>query len=175
MQFKTLLPGSFEIIPDRIEDQRGFFARSYCKSEFAQQGISCEFDQCSISFNKAKGTLRGMHFQADPYGEYKLVRCTRGSIYDVIVDLRKESATFLQWTSVILSEENRKMVFVPPGFAHGFQTLEDASEVYYQIAGIYVPNAACGVRWNDPALKISWPDNVSMISDKDMTYEFLQL
>lgn len=151
-------------------DQRGFFARSYCEREFESHKLNSRFVQCNISFNKLRGTLRGMHFQSPPQAEAKLIRCTRGAIYDVIVDLRPESATFKQYFSAVLSEENGKMLYVPEGFAHGFQTLEDNTEVFYQMSQFYAPEHARGVRWNDPAFGIEWPAGEHTILERDQSF-----
>lgn len=151
-------------------DQRGFFARTYCEREFESHKLNSHFVQCNISFNKLRGTLRGMHFQTRPHEEAKLIRCTRGAIYDVIIDLRPESATFKQYFSAVLSAENGKMLYVPGGFAHGFQTLEDNAEVFYQMSQFYAPEHARGVRWNDPAFGIAWPADERIILDRDKSY-----
>ena len=171
MIFKeTELAGAFVIEPKTIPDDRGFFARTWCKREFEAQGLNPNFVQCNISFNIKKGTLRGMHYQIAPYEEAKLVRCTMGKIYDVIIDLRPDSPSFKQWFSSELSAENRKMHYVPEGFAHGFLTLQDSTEVFYQMSQFYEPEYARGVRWNDPAFNIAWPAEISVISEKDKHY-----
>jgi dTDP-4-dehydrorhamnose 3,5-epimerase len=167
---ETKLKGAFVITPERVEDERGFFARLWCAREFEEHGLDSRLAQCSISFNKRKGTLRGMHYQLAPYEEAKLVRCTRGAIYDVVLDLRPHSATFRQWAGVSLTADNREMLYVPSGCAHGFQTLTDESEVFYQISEFYRPDAATGVRWNDAAFSIEWPLEVSVISERDSNY-----
>ncbi len=167
---QTNLNGLFVIEPERLEDERGFFARTWCRREFETNGINVDFVQCNISFNKKKGTLRGMHYQTVPNEEVKLVRCTSGAIYDVIIDLRHDSETFKQWISVELTSENRKMIYIPEGFAHGFLTLEDNTEVFYQMSVYYSPESARGVRWNDSAFSIRWPIDVKVISDKDNKY-----
>jgi dTDP-4-dehydrorhamnose 3,5-epimerase len=161
------LKGAFLIELERLEDERGFFARSWCKREFEQHGLRSELVQGNISFNRARGTLRGMHHQSAPYEEIKLVRCTKGAIYDVIIDLRPDSQTFREWFSTELTEDNRKMLYIPEGFAHGFLTLEDNTEVFYQMSDYYAPGHAKGVRWNDPAFNIIWPIDVNVISEKD--------
>ena len=161
------LNGAFLIELERFEDERGFFARSWCKREFDQHGLKSEFVQCNISFNLRKGTLRGMHFQDAPYEETKLVRCTKGAVYDVIIDLRPNSQTFRDWYSIELTEDNRKMLYIPEGFAHGFLTLKDNTEVFYQMSQFYMPGHAKGVRWNDPAFNILWPIDIEVISEKD--------
>ena len=138
--------------------------------EFENHGLYPKLVQCSISFNAQKGTLRGLHYQALPHAEIKLVRCTRGAIYDVVVDLRPGSATFREWIAVVLTAEKRNMVYVPHGCAHGFLTLEDASEVFYQMSEFYHPESSRGVRWNDPVFQITWPGKVEVISERDNTY-----
>jgi len=169
--FKELaLKGAFLVEPAPNVDDRGFFARTWCFREFEAQGLKTEIAQCSISFNRQKGTLRGMHYQAAPHKEVKLVRCTMGSIYDVIVDLREESPTYKQYVAEILSADNRKMNYIPEGFAHGFLTLEDRTEVYYQISTFFASEYAGGVRWNDPAVGIQWPSEVRVISERDKNY-----
>jgi len=176
MIFKEIaLKGAFIVEPDLIEDERGFFARTWCQHEFDQHGLNSNFVQCNISFNKHKGTLRGMHFQRAPYAEAKLVRCTTGSVYDVIIDLRPESNTFKHWYGLELTVSNRLALYVPEGFAHGFLTLADHSEVLYQMSEFYQPNYASGVRWNDPSINIIWPAisltaNI-IISSRDAQYE----
>jgi dTDP-4-dehydrorhamnose 3,5-epimerase len=172
MIFKeTKLAGAFLIELEKFEDDRGFFARSWSASEFAERGLESRLAECNISFNKKNGTLRGMHYQAAPYGQAKVVRCTMGSIYDVIIDLRTESPTFKQWVGVELSAANRRMLYIPKDFAHGFQTLEDATEVFYQMSDSYVPENGRGVRWNDPAFGIVWPElDEITIADRDRNY-----
>ena len=171
MKFSPMaLAGACIIDIEPVPDERGFFARSWCREEFARHGLNPDLAQCSISFNKKHGTLRGMHYQTKPHEETKVVRCTHGAIYDVIVDLRPESSTFQKWIAVELSADNRRMLYVPPGFAHGFQSLVDDTEVFYQISAIYHPESARGVRWNDPAFGIEWPATERVISDKDRQY-----
>jgi dTDP-4-dehydrorhamnose 3,5-epimerase len=165
------LPGAFVIELQKREDERGFFARSWCRREFEAHGLDPRMAQCDVSFNKVKGTLRGMHYQAAPCAEAKLVRCTRGAIYDVIIDLRRESVTYKQHVSEVLSSNNYKALFVPEGFAHGFQTLEDNSEVFYQMSAFYSPGHQRGLRYNDPAFRINWPVDATVISDRDRNYE----
>ncbi len=167
---ETKLQGAFIIEPEPIEDERGFFARCWCKKEFEEHDLNPHLVQCNISFNKKKGTLRGMHYQVAPHEEAKLVRCTMGAIYDVIIDLRPESPTFKQWVAVELTALNRRMLYVPEGFAHGFQTLEDNTEVLYQMSEFYHSECARGVRWDDPAFGIKWPDGNRIISVKDLQY-----
>jgi dTDP-4-dehydrorhamnose 3,5-epimerase len=167
---ETKLRGAFIITPDLIEDERGFFTRAFCRREFEEHGLNSNLVQCNISFNKTKGTLRGMHYQIAPSAEAKLVRCTAGAICDVIVDLRDGSPTFRQWFAAELSEANHQILYVPEGFAHGYQTLEPLSEVFYQVSAFYNPASELGVRWNDPAFGIEWPLPVSSISKKDESH-----
>jgi len=155
---ETKLAGAFIIDPERYEDTRGFFATTWSEREFAAQGLNFRLVECNISFNHRKGTLRGMHFQRVPHAQAKIVRCTLGAIYDVIIDLRSDSSAFRQWLAVELTTENRRMLYVPEGFAHGFQTLEDNTEVSYQMTDVFAPACAGGVRWNDPAFGIEWPE-----------------
>jgi len=166
----TPLSGAYLIEPEQLSDERGFFARTWCSKEFGEMGISPSLVQCNISFNRKKGTLRGMHFQKTPYEEAKVVRCTQGRIYDVMVDLRPESGTFKQWFGAELSAENRLSLYIPGGFAHGFLTLADDAEVLYLMSEFFHPECASGVRWNDPAFSIAWPGEVSVISDRDASY-----
>lgn len=166
----TSLAGAYVIDLQKIEDERGFFARSWCVHEFAEHDLDTRLVQCNISFNKAQGTVRGMHYQAPPFAETKLVRCTQGAIYDVIIDLRPTSPTFLQWLGVVLSAENRALLYVPQGFAHGFQTLVDNTEVFYQMSEFYAPEAAHGLRWDDPNVKVQWPLPITVMSLKDQSY-----
>lgn len=166
----TKLPGVHEIHIEAKRDERGFFARTCCQTEFEAQGLSAKFVQCSVSFSTRKGTLRGVHYQIAPYEEAKLIRCTRGSVYDVIVDLRSSSPTFKHWIAVVLKADDRNMIYVPEGCAHGFLTLEDETEVYYEISQFWNAEAARGVRWNDPAFQIQWPASVEVISERDRTY-----
>lgn len=166
----TALQGAYVIELDLIEDGRGFFARTFCVEEFAGRNLKTRYVQCNTSFNRKRGTLRGMHYQESPYEEAKLVRCTRGAIFDVIVDIRKTSSTYQQWTSVELRADNHRMCYVPEGFAHGFQTLEDNSEVFYQMSQIYRSAFARGVRWNDPAIGIAWPLSDPILSARDAGY-----
>jgi dTDP-4-dehydrorhamnose 3,5-epimerase len=161
------LAGAFVIDIEPIEDERGFFARTWCQREGEERGLNPRVMQCSMSFNRHAGTIRGMHYQIPPHAEAKLVRCTAGVIYDVIIDLRADSLTYRQWFSAELGAANRKALYIPEGFAHGFQTLEANSEVVYQISESYAPECARGIRWNDPAFNIRWPLPVSMISEKD--------
>ncbi|MCB0071431.1 MAG: dTDP-4-dehydrorhamnose 3,5-epimerase [Caldilineaceae bacterium] len=166
----TGLAGAYVIAIERLSDERGFFARSFCAREFEDHGLNPSMAQCNISYNRHAGTLRGMHFQAAPFEEAKLVRCTRGAIHDVIIDLRPDSPTFMRHVGVLLTPEERNMLYVPEGFAHGFLTLEDHTEVFYQMSEFYVPGAARGFRWDDPAFAIDWPAPVSVISARDAAY-----
>jgi dTDP-4-dehydrorhamnose 3,5-epimerase len=168
---ETKLPGAFVIELQKHEDERGFFARSWCQKEFEAHGLNPRTVQCNVSFNKLKGTLRGMHYQVAPHAEAKLVRCTRGAIYDVIIDLRRKSPTYKRYVSEVLSSNNYKALFIPEGFAHGFQTLEDNCEVFYQMSEFYSPEHQRGLRYNDPAFRISWPIEATVISDRDRNYE----
>jgi len=166
----TPIAGVFIVEPERVEDERGFFARTWCQREFADHGLSPDLAQCSISFNRLKGTLRGMHYQAAPYEEAKLVRATKGKIYDVALDLRQASPTYLKWHAVELSEEDRRAIYIPEGCAHGFQTITENTEVLYQVSSSYREEASRGVRWNDPAFGILWPEDVLTISARDRDY-----
>jgi dTDP-4-dehydrorhamnose 3,5-epimerase len=167
---ETRLKGAFTIEPELVQDGRGFFTRTFDQKEFEAHGLNPRVAQCNISSNKKKGTLRGMHYQIAPYQEAKLVCCTKGAIYDVIVDLRKVSPTFKQWVAVELTAQNRRMLYIPEGFAHGFQTLQDNTEVFYQMSESYHPESARGVRWDDRAFGIVWPDDVRVVSDRDRQY-----
>jgi dTDP-4-dehydrorhamnose 3,5-epimerase len=167
------LAGAYTIEMDRLEDERGFFARSYCAAEFAARGLGLAMPQSSVSFNARRGTLRGLHYQAAPHAEDKLVRCTAGAIYDVIVDLRPDSPTARRWFGVELSAANHRSLFVPQGLAHGFMTLRDDTEVLYMISVPYTPGFERGVRWNDPAIGISWPAAPSVVSARDAAYPLL--
>jgi len=167
---ETKIPGAFQIRLELKTDNRGFFARTWCRHEFEGAGLDARAAQCSISYSALKGTLRGMHYQLAPYGEAKIVRCTMGSIFDVILDLRETSLTYKQWIGLTLTAENRKMAYIPQGCAHGFLTLEDKTEIAYQMSEFYRPEAACGVRWNDPAFGIEWPDKIQVISEQDRNF-----
>jgi dTDP-4-dehydrorhamnose 3,5-epimerase len=170
---QTKLAGAFIIEMEPREDERGFFARTFCAREFEEQGLSGRFVQCSISLNRKKGTLRGLHYQLPPACEVKLVRCTAGALYDVIVDLRRDSATYLQHVGVELTARNRRALYAPFLFGHGFQTLADETEALYQINEYYVPEASSGVRYNDPKLGIQWPLPVAAISERDANWPLL--
>lgn len=167
---QTPLQGAFVIEVEKREDERGFFGRSWCVREYADHGLDPTVVQANVSFNKVKGTLRGMHFQTAPHEEVKVVRCTRGSLYDVIVDLRPESPTYCQWFGVELSAENYRMLYIPKRFAHGYQTLEDTVDLMYMVSTFFAPDQATGVMYNDPAFKIQWPLPVSMMNEKDRTW-----
>lgn len=164
---ETTLAGAYVIDPERHPDDRGYFARTWCREAFAARGLRTAWDQCSTSFNHRRGTLRGMHYQAAPHAEAKLVRCTRGAVYDVLLDLRAGSPTWGRWVAVELTAESGRAVYIPEGVAHGFQTLADASEVFYQISVPFVPTAARGVLWNDPVFGIEWPLPDPIMSDRD--------
>lgn len=170
---ETTLRGAYVIELEKREDERGFFSRSWCTEEFAAKGLDTKLVQCNVSFNKKKGTLRGLHYQLPPHAETKLVRCTQGALYDVIVDLRSDSPTFLKWFGVDLTADNHRMLYIPERFAHGFQTLENGTEVFYQMSEFYAPEAARGLRWNDPRLAIAWPEANRTISQKDGEYAHL--
>jgi len=167
---KTTLNSAYLIELEKHEDERGYFARSWCETEFRDHGLNTRIAQCSVSLNLRKGTLRGMHYQAKPFEEAKLVRCTRGSLFDVIIDIRQGSPTYLEHLGVKLTQDNGRMLYVPEGFAHGFLTLTDQTEVFYQISEFYAPDHAGGFRWNDPAFKIAWPGEIAVISDRDRRY-----
>jgi len=167
---ETKLSGAFIIEPHRFEDERGFFARAWSEGELAERGVG-PLVEANISYNSRKWTLRGMHYQAAPHGQGKLLRCTRGAIYDVGVDLRPESPTFMQWVGVELTEQNRLLLYLPPEFAHGFQTLRDDTEVFYMVSSLYTPESYRGVRWDDPAFGIEWPHaDRRIINERDRTY-----
>lgn len=171
MQFQdTNLSGAWIISLNELTDERGFFARSFCQEEFKNHGLNSTVAQCNISYNAKCGTLRGMHFNASPNEEAKLVRCTAGAIYDVIIDIRPGSPSYGETFAIELNARNRKMLFVPKGCAHGFQTLTDNTEVFYQMSAVYKPGAARGIRWNDPAFAIDWPIADPILSDRDLSY-----
>ncbi len=164
------IDGAFVIELEPHEDDRGFFARTFCQREFEEHGLESSVAQCSVSFNRHKGTLRGMHYQAPPHEEVRLVRCISGAIYDVIIDLRPNSRSMMGWMALTLDTKTHRMLYVPAGLAHGFLTLEDNTEVFYQMSEFYYPELARGVRWDDPAFDIVWPLPVSVISEKDRSW-----
>ena len=171
MKFReTRLTGAFVIELEPHRDERGFFARSFCRREFAEHGLATEFVQSNVSWNERAGTLRGLHYQLAPHGEAKLVRCTAGALYDVIIDFRPHSRTRFSWLGVELSARERNMLYVPEGFAHGFLTLEPETEVFYEMSSFYAPDAARGVRWDDPHFAIEWPREPDVISQRDRSY-----
>ncbi len=172
MRFQeTTLPGVFLVSSEGLEDDRGWFARTFCRREFARQGLNPRVAQCNLSRNRKKGTLRGMHYQEAPHGEAKLIYCLRGSLYDVAVDLRRDSPTFRQWEAFVLRADEPRFLYLPEGTAHGFQTLEDDTEVFYQMSAFYHPESGRGVRWDDPAFGIVWPPvEQRIISQKDQTW-----
>lgn len=167
---ETKIPGVFEINLELRTDERGFFARSWCQREFEERGLNPRTVQCNVSFNAKKGTLRGIHYQEAPFAEAKIVRCTQGAIYDVVLDLRPRSTAFKNWIGVELTSKRRNMIYVPDGCAHGFLTLEDNTELFYQMSEFYHPELSRGVRWNDPAFQIAWPSEVQQISERDASY-----
>jgi dTDP-4-dehydrorhamnose 3,5-epimerase len=171
---ETAVAGALVVEPERATDERGFFARTFDAQAFAEHGLDVAVAECSIAFNDARGTLRGLHYQRAPHEETKLVRCTRGAVYDVAVDLRPGSPTFRLWAGVELSAENRLVFYIPKGCAHGYLTLTDGAELAYQISQRHVPQAAAGVRWDDPAIGISWPDAPTVISERDAGYADLE-
>lgn len=171
MRFQQLsLPGAYLVEIDRLEDERGFFARTFCEEEFAKAGLISRFPQASVSYNARRGTVRGMHFQAAPHEETKLVRCITGAVYDIITDLRPSSPAYCRSLGVELSALNRSALYIPKGFAHGFQSLTGDAELLYMIDTTYVPGAARGVRWTDPAFNIAWPAPVTVISERDLAF-----
>lgn len=166
----TKITGTWLIEPEKLEDERGFFARTFCSREFEERGLKTQFVQCSVSFSPNKATLRGLHLQIAPREEAKLVHCTRGAIYDVLIDLRKKSPSFGQWMAAELTAENRRMLYVPEGVAHGFQTLVQGAEVFYQISEFHEVSCFRGVRWNDPAFGVRWPLENPILSQRDRTH-----
>jgi dTDP-4-dehydrorhamnose 3,5-epimerase len=168
------IAGAYLVEPEKLADERGFFARTFCRREFAEHGLNARIAQCSISFNEKKYTLRGIHYQAAPHEETQLVRCTRGAIFGVLLDLRPKSLTFRDWIAVDLTAENRRMVYIPEGIAYGFQTLVDETEIFFQMSEFYEPESARGVRWNDPAFGIVWPRHPSFISERDASFPLVQ-
>ncbi|HEV7498602.1 MAG TPA: dTDP-4-dehydrorhamnose 3,5-epimerase [Vicinamibacteria bacterium] len=167
---ETILTGAYILEQERHADDRGFFARTWCERELREQGLEAALAQCSVSFNRHRGTLRGLHYQVPPFAEAKIVRCTRGAVYDVAVDLRPDSRTFRRWLGVELAEDDGRALYIPPGLAHGFYALADATEVEYQISSPYVPEAARGVRWDDPLFGVAWPGPVKVIAPRDRDY-----
>ena len=167
---ETSIAGTWIVEPERYADERGFFARTWCTTELARRGLSARVVQASVSYNARRGTLRGLHYQVAPHAEVKLVRCIRGAIYDVAVDLRPESPTFRRYAAVVLDADNRFALYVPEGCAHGYQTLADDTEVLYQMSAFYAPEAARGVRWDDPAFAIPWPPAERIIAERDRHY-----
>ena len=175
MIFKeTKLKGAYIIEIEPIEDERGFFARSFCEEEFKEHGLNPHIAQCNISYNEKKGTLRGMHYQAAPYEEAKLVRCTKGAIYDVIIDLRPDSPTFKQWVATELAVDNHRILYIPEGVGHGFQTLKDDTVVFYQISEAYHPECSRGVGWDDPSFRIKWPLEPILLSSRDRSFKLFR-
>jgi dTDP-4-dehydrorhamnose 3,5-epimerase len=170
---ETILKGSYEIELTPHADSRGWFARTYCVKEFAQIGHNLPWVQLNHSFTSQKGTLRGMHFQHPPFAEIKMLRCIAGAIYDVIIDLRKDSDTFLKWFGIHLSAENKKMLYIPAGFAHGFQTMQDNTELMYHHTEFYTPSAEAGIRYDDPRINIKWPLPVTELSGRDASHTFI--
>lgn len=168
---KTRLDGAFIVEMEMVEDDRGFFARAWDEEIFKQQNLNAKIVQCNVSFNKKKGTLRGLHYQDSPHEEAKLVRCIRGKAYEILLDLRPKSKTYKQWQPVELNHDNYKMLYVPEGFALGFQTLEDNTELFYQMSEKYVPECSRGIRYDDPSFKITWPLKVQVISKRDLSFE----
>jgi len=170
---KTSLIGLYVIDLELREDDRGFLARTYCQNEFAEHGLNIQWPQCNLTLTKTRGMLRGMHFQAEPKPEIKLIRCSAGAIFDVLVDVRRDSPTFGKWEGFELTAENHRMLYVPGGFAHGFQCLADQCEVFYQMSEVYYPELARGIRWNDPAVGISWPLPDPVLSERDRNLPLL--
>lgn len=171
---ETSLADAWLVEPEEVVDERGFFARTWCREDFVASGLNSNLVQCNISYNKLRGTLRGMHYQNAPYAEAKLVRCTQGAIYDVVIDLRRESPTYTRWFGTELTADNRHALYVPEGCAHGFITLMDDTEVLYQMSESYHAECAAGVRWNDKAFAIDWPVDVEVISERDKNYPDFQ-
>jgi dTDP-4-dehydrorhamnose 3,5-epimerase len=167
---ETRISGAFLLEIKKIEDDRGFFGRSFCKKELEEHGLNGNIVQANTSMSRKKGTIRGLHYQVEPYHEAKLIRCTRGRVFDVIVDLRPGSPTYLQWFGAELTPDNYRMVYVPGNFAHGYLSLEDNSEVYYNVTEFYTPGSEKGIRYNDPALNIEWPIPVEIVSEKDKSW-----
>lgn len=171
---ETRIPGAWIVDPKLIADARGLFATTWLPAEFAARGLETAVVQGNLAWNHKRGTLRGMHYQRDPHGQAKLVRCTRGAMLDVVIDLREGSPTFRQWAAVELTEDNRRMLYIPKGLAHGYLTLSDGVEVAYQVSAAWVPQSEAGVRWNDPAFGVAWPFEPAIISDRDATWPLLK-
>lgn len=171
---ETTLPGVYVVEPEPVEDERGFFARTFSAAEFVEHGLVAAVAECSIAYNEARRTLRGLHYQRPPHEEAKLIRCTRGAVYDVAVDLRPDSPTHLSWEAVELTAENRLALYIPPGCGHGYLTLEDRSELLYQISERYEPGSAAGVRWDDPRIGVEWPADPAVISERDAAFPPLE-
>lgn len=167
---ETEIAGLWVIELEPARDHRGFFAPTFSEDDFRARGLESRVAECSIAFTARAGTLRGMHYQREPHGQAKLVRCTRGALYDAVIDLRPDSATWRRWFAVELTAENRRMLYIPTGLAHGYQTLDDGTEIAYQMSSPYQPGAAAGVRWNDPAFGVAWPREVTVIAERDATY-----
>lgn len=167
---ETYIPGAYVVDVKKIEDDRGFFARTFCRNEFREHGLDPVVAQCNLSYNRLRGTLRGMHFQTPPHEEAKLVHCIRGRIFDVVVDLRQDSKTFTEWHGEELDQKDYRMLYIPEGCAHGFLTLENDTEVLYQMSEFYVPEASSGVRWDDPEFNIEWPEEPRIMSQKDRNF-----
>ncbi|UCF14098.1 MAG: dTDP-4-dehydrorhamnose 3,5-epimerase [Phycisphaerales bacterium] len=176
MQFiPAQLDGVYIIELEPVTDERGFFARTFCEIEFSEHNLTSHFVQCSLAWNTSKGILRGLHYQVAPYEEVKVIRCNRGAIYDVVIDVRPDSATYGKWVATELSPGSNKMLYVPHGCAHGYQTLEPDSEVYYLISSPYAPSAQRGVRWNDPAFGVHWPITDPILSSRDRSHPDFEL
>ena len=172
---ETAIPGAWIVDCKKLSDPRGFFARAFCAEEFAQHGLESAFVQANLSGNKLRHTVRGMHMQAEPYGEVKVVRCTRGAVFDVFIDMRPESPSYLKWFGAELTQDSHRMLYIPKGCAHGYQTLCDDSEVFYLVSTPYQPSSERGIRWNDPFVGIEWPEmNHAVISDKDSGWPLIQ-
>lgn len=171
---KTEIEGLFIIKAEKKYDERGFFARTFCINEFTLNNLNTQYVQCSVSFNKQKGTLRGMHYQVFPYEEEKIVTCIKGKIYDVVLDLRKDSKTFNKWFGIVLEENEHTSLYIPKGLAHGFLTLENNTEILYQISNYYNPEYSRGIRYDDPLFNIKWPREINIISEKDLSYEYIK-
>jgi dTDP-4-dehydrorhamnose 3,5-epimerase len=168
--FSAPIPDIKIIELDKLEDERGYFARTWCQRELAEEGVTMDIAQCNLSYNEKAGTMRGMHYQIPPHAEMKIVSCIRGRIFDVAIDLRPDSSTYTQYFGIELSAENKKQLLIPQGFAHGFLTLVDQTEIYYLMSAFYHPEASRGLRWNDPSFAVNWPANVVHVKQRDNTY-----